>query len=68
MARIGLKGSALTLSVLGQPEYTLVPALGGVFHLKEFSVIQIRFVLDDQGNVTGLESRQPEGVYVAKKK
>ncbi len=68
MAKIGLKGNALTLSVPGQPEYTLVPDLGGVFHLKEYSVIQIRFVLDDQGNVTGLESRQPEGVYTAKKK
>lgn len=68
MAKIGLKGNALTLSVPGQPEYTLVPDLGGVFHLKEFSVIQVRFVLDDKGNVTGLESRQPEGVYTAKKK
>ena len=67
-AQIGLKGNALTLSVPGQPEYTLVPDLGGVFRLKEVSVIQVRFLLDGQGNVTGLESRQPEGVYTAKKK
>jgi len=66
--RIYLKGSALVMSVPGQPEYTLVPGLGGVFQLKEYSVIQIRFLEDAQGQVTGLESRQPEGVYSAKKK
>ena len=68
MARIGLKGSALTLTVPGQPEYTLEPGLAGVFHLKEYTVIQVRFLLDDQGQVTGLESRQPGGVFTAKKK
>jgi hypothetical protein len=68
IAKIGLKGNALTLAVPGQPEYTLVPGLAGVFHLREYSVIQIRFVQDDKGNVSGLESRQPEGVFTAKKK
>ena len=31
IAKIGLKGNALTLAVPGQPEFTLVPDLGGVF-------------------------------------
>jgi hypothetical protein len=68
VAKVGLKGNRLTLRVPGQPEYELVPGLGGLFHLKEVTVIQLRFLMDDAGNVTGLESRQPEGVYTAKKK
>jgi CubicO group peptidase (beta-lactamase class C family) len=68
VAKVGLKGNTLTLRVPGQPEYELVPGLGGLFHLKEVTVIQLRFLMDDAGNVTGLESRQPEGVYTAKKK
>ena len=66
--RISLKGSSLVMSVPGQPEYTLVPGLGGVFHLKDVSVIQVRFLEDGQGRVTVLESRQPDGVYTANKK
>ncbi len=67
-ATIGLKGSTLTLSLPGQPTYHLVPGLGGEFTLKEYSVISFTFNEDAQGNVTGANFNQPEGVYTVTKK
>jgi CubicO group peptidase (beta-lactamase class C family) len=65
---VGLKGSVLTASLPGQPEYELVPDLGGEFTLKQVKVITVRFLMDAKGAVTGLEFIQPGGVYEAKKK
>jgi len=65
---ISLKGSVLTASLPGQPEYELEPELGGEFRLKQVKIISVRFLTDAKGAVTGLEFIQPEGVYEAKKK
>ena len=65
---ISLKGNILTASLPGQPEYELVPDLGGEFTLKQVKVISVRFLTDAKGAVSGLEFIQPEGVYEAKRK
>jgi CubicO group peptidase (beta-lactamase class C family) len=65
---IGLSGNALTVNIPGQPQYRLVPGLGGEFTLKEYTVISMSFTEDDKGNVTALQINQPEGVFTAKRK
>ncbi len=64
---VSLKGNGLTLYVPGQPVYDLVPDLGGDFFLKQYKIISLEFILDDKGNVTGLELNQPNGVFDAKR-
>ncbi len=64
---IELKGNTLTLFVPGQPVYDLVPDLGDEFYLKQVPVIRVRFIFDAKGEVTGLESIQPGGVFELKK-
>jgi len=63
---IELKGNTLTLFVPGQPVYDLVPDLGDEFYLKQVPVIRVRFIFDAKGEVTGLESIQPGGVFELK--
>jgi CubicO group peptidase (beta-lactamase class C family) len=64
---VNLKGKTLTVQIPGQPPLELVPDLGGEFYLKEVKVISLAFVMDDQGNVTGMELYQPDGTYAATK-
>ena len=66
--RIELQGNVLALTVPGQPQYHLVPGVGGEFTLKEISIVSLRFVEDAQGKVTGVNVSQPGGVALAKKK
>ena len=65
---VELVGTGLTLTVPGQPTYHLVPGLGGLFKLKEYKIIGVAFASDAQGRVTGLELRQPEGIFKAKRR
>lgn len=65
---IALSGNTLTVNVPGQPQYHLVPGLGGEFVLKEVSVISLAFVEDAQGKVTGVNFNQPNGVFFATRK
>lgn len=58
----------LIANVPGQQPYTLVPYKGTEFTLKQLKGFTIKFILDKAGNVTGLESHQPNGVFKAKKK
>ncbi len=67
-ATIGLTGNTLTVNLPGQPTYHLIPGLGGELILEEYSVISVTFVEDAEGNVTGVNLNQPEGVYTATKK
>jgi hypothetical protein len=62
---VSLQGEVLTLSLPGQPVYTLVSTLSGRFKLKELSFIEIDFHLDPAGKVTGLTSYQPNGTFEA---
>jgi beta-lactamase family protein/uncharacterized protein DUF3471 len=67
-ARIELAGSTLTLILKGQPQYHLVPGLGGEFTLKELPIVSASFTEDAQGKVIGVTFNQPNGVFTAKKK
>jgi len=64
---VGLKGSALTMSVPGQPVYDLVPEVGGEFSFKTIKAIRVRFLEDAKGQVTAVEISQPSGVFEYKR-
>lgn len=65
---VGLAGNTLTLEVPGQPMYSLVPGLGELFSLREYSIISVRFEADAKGNVKSMMISQPEGVFEAARK
>jgi len=64
---IGLQGSVLSLSIPGQPLYLLDPDRDDEFFLRGLSGFSLRFVSEAGGAVTALESRQPNGVFTAKR-
>jgi CubicO group peptidase (beta-lactamase class C family) len=66
--RVDLSGNVLSLTMPGQPTYTLVPDLSGRFVFEQVRVISIGFELDDDGEVSGALLHQPGGVYEAKRK
>lgn len=66
--KIALAGSTLVARIAGQPEYHLVPALGGEFVLKEAKIVSLRFVEDAKGVVTSITLNQPQGVFTANRK
>lgn len=61
------QGSVLVLNVRGQPPYELAPYRRTEFDLKGLQGFSLVFTLDAQGGVTGLVSRQPNGVFTAKR-
>ena len=65
--KVSLAGNQLKIKVPGQPQYTLVPALGFQFKLKEYSIIGISFTINDEGYPTELIFDQPGGRYEAKR-
>jgi CubicO group peptidase (beta-lactamase class C family) len=65
---VGLSGSTLTVTIPGQPTYHLVPATGGKFTLKEYSIVSIGFDQDAGGKVTAIQLYQPNGVFTATRK
>jgi len=68
IGKVSLKGEdSLVLNVPGQPPYDLVFYRGTSFNPKGMDGFTIKFILDGSGNVTGLESHQPNGVFTAKK-
>jgi len=68
-AAVTIKGeNTLMLTVPGQPPYELVPYKGTEFTIKKLKEFSIKFIMDESGTVTGLESHQPNGVFTAKKK
>ncbi|MDD8020547.1 MAG: serine hydrolase [Acidobacteriota bacterium] len=64
---VSLKGNTLTAYVPGQPLYELVPDLGDEFYLKQAPVIRVHFIFGPKGEVTGLETIQPNGIFEMKK-
>lgn len=64
---VQLAGNVLTVNVPGQPQYHLVPELGGEFSLKEASIFRVRFEERD-GKVTAMTFLQPNGVFTSKRK
>ncbi len=65
---VELKGKSLTLLLPGAPLFDLEPQLGDEFSIKQYKMINLKFLIDEEGNVTGFEFYQPSGVYTAKKK
>ncbi len=65
--QIYLKGDSLALVLPGQPEYTLIPDLGGEFYLDKVKAIRVKFITREAGNATAMEIIQGGGVYEAEK-
>jgi CubicO group peptidase (beta-lactamase class C family) len=61
------QGRVLVLNVRGQPPYDLAPYRRTEFDLKGVQGISLVFTVDAQGAVTGFVSRQPNGVFTAKR-
>lgn len=68
-AKVFLKGeNTLALSIPGQPEYELVPYKGTEFNIKNLKGYSVEFVLDEKGVAIEAKSKQPNGIFTAKKK
>lgn len=66
---ITLRGEkTLVATVAGQPAYALVPYKGYDFLFKDLNGFSVEFLIDDSGNVTGADFKQPNGVFSAVKK
>lgn len=61
------QGGVLVLNVRGQPPYELAPYRRTEFDLKGRQGFSLVFTVDAQGGVTGLVSRQPNGVFTARR-
>jgi CubicO group peptidase (beta-lactamase class C family) len=69
LGNIMLKGEKqLVLELPGQPQYELVPYKDTTFNIKGLSGFSVEFVLDKEGNVTGLIAHQPNGSFNIKRK
>jgi len=66
---VELKGDSLTLTVPGQPTYTLVPDRQTSFNLKGISGFSVEFTLEEGKELaTEVTFHQPNGTFVAKRK
>jgi CubicO group peptidase (beta-lactamase class C family) len=66
---VALEGeNALTLTVPGQPTYTLVPTGALKFNVKGLTGFSIEFKKNEAGTVDQLVFYQPNGTFVAKRK
>ncbi len=63
---ITLRGSAISMSIPGQPTLDLIPAAGGAFAIKDLDNFSVVFV-EEGGAITALRSIQPNGVFTAKR-
>lgn len=64
---VQLAGNVLTVNVPGQPQFHLLPEVGGEFSLKEVSIIRVKFE-EEGAKVTAMTLLQPNGVFTAKRK
>lgn len=68
-ANVELKGDdQLTLTVPGQPTYTLVPIREFAFELKGLKGYSVEFKKNDSDEITEVVFFQPNGTFVAKRK
>ena len=65
---INIKGNSLVVNLPGQPAMDLVPTLSGDFMLKNLQVVTLHFLMTEQGQVDGVEMRQPSTTLTAKRK
>ncbi|HSR67326.1 MAG TPA: serine hydrolase [Acidobacteriota bacterium] len=66
---IAVKGDKLTLSITGQPTYTLKPYKGTEFNIGDLQGFSVEFQFDEEGGerATQLVFKQPNGVFTAKR-
>ena len=67
VTRVSVKDGQLKWAVPGQMEYTLEYVKDNLFSLKGIPGFTVKFA-EEAGNVTGLESIQPNGTFAAVKK
>lgn len=66
---IALRGrDRLTIAVAGQQTRILEPYIEHEFSIADLSGYGVRFVVDENGAVTGMQLIQPNGVFTAKRK
>lgn len=65
--QVYLKGDSLALVLPGQPEYILIPDLGGEFYLDKVRAIRVKFITGETGAAAAMEIIQGGGVYEAEK-
>ena len=65
---ISVKGNSLVVNLPGQPPMDLVPTLSGDFMLKQLQVVTLHFLSTEQGQVDGVEMRQPSTTLTAAKR
>jgi CubicO group peptidase (beta-lactamase class C family) len=68
VATVEAQGNTLSVSVPGQPVYTLEPYGGTEFRLKGLTGYRMRFVLDEKGTVREILLIQPDGVFTLRRK
>lgn len=64
---VTLSGSTLTLTITGQPAYSLVPVVGGRFALAQVPVVEVGFSVGESGPATAVTFYQPNGVFTAER-
>src|SRR4029077_4472270 len=62
------EGAELTLTIAGQPAYTLRPYQGRTFVIGEFDQFRVEFRLGPDGGVDELVFHQPNGRFVSRRK
>lgn len=67
-AKISVRDGKLRMFVEGQPEYELVPTGKNKFDLKEVTGFSVLFDENDKGEITAINSIQPNGTFKAPKK
>ncbi len=67
-AKVYLKEEALYLFVPGQPEYELGPIAEHLFTIKILQGYKVEFTIDENGDINGFKSIQPNGTFSAEKK
>jgi hypothetical protein len=64
---INHSGDRLLLSIPGQPQYILVPALGNKFKIKDYAVVSVSFKMNEQNKPEAVILDQPNGRFEAKR-
>ncbi len=66
--KVEMVGEALRLTPTGQSPAELLPRMNDTFGVKGLTGYSVRFVTGEDGKVNAMEMRQPNGVFVAKRK
>ncbi|HOD66057.1 MAG TPA: serine hydrolase [candidate division Zixibacteria bacterium] len=65
---VAIQADRLTVTVPGQPTYTLLPYRNDEFTFRDLSGYSVAFDRAKDGRITGLRFKQPNGVFSAEKR